>query len=1070
MRFTLLGSLSAADDAGPITLRGAQRRTLLAMLLLRAGEPVSSDALAHLLWGEDAARHSGAPLHNQIARLRQALGDNDRVRAAPPGYLVQVEPGELDIHVFAEEFAAGRQQSAERAWAEASRRFGAALALWSGRPLADIPALADDARVRELEEMHVQALQGRIEADLNLGRHHELTDELSDLIREHRQNETFHRQLMLALHRAGRTEEATAVYDAYERALLDELGLEPSAELRELRDAVEREDPALALPPNPDAPRQLPADTRLFTGRAAELTELVAAAGQSARTLVISALDGLGGIGKTALAVHAAHRVAGRFPDGQLFVDLRGHTAADAMPVDEALAYLLRALGVPASAVPDAVAERAAQYRSRLENSRTLIVLDNAADVEQVRPLLPGAPGCLVLITSRNRLALDDARSLTLDSLGEDDAVALLRKVAGPERELGDLDQIRSLARLCGCVPLALRIVAARLRHDAALTVATLIAELRDERGRLAQLSDDERDLTSVFDSAFANLPDPERELLRLLGLLPGPDLDAYAAANLAGTDLRTAEGLLESLLSRNLLIQQKTGRYVLHDLVRAYARTLIDPDGEPGRSAKDRLLGFYLHTAWTADRLLARVTEPRTDPPGEASGPLPDLADRDDPLSWLRLERPNLLAAATSPAVDPAQRVHLTGSLAELLYQDGPYPQATVLHQTAAREAGRLGDRLAEANALLAFGRANAFCTAQDISATVSALDEALSIFRALPNRQGEANARYALGGAFYNLSRNKEATTHLRAALSIYEDLGEKLGMAHTYRYLIRCLEMQGDSRMSLHYCHEALALCRAEGDRHGEALALSSLGRCEVESGHLSDADEHLNQALAIMRERGYRRNEAGILLILGRVHEYTGDFDSANATLGEALEIFQSVGYTLAIASTQVYLGKVAKAAGDYPAAIELFERSLEGFATTDHRSSIASIKRELGMAVYLSGDPRGVPLIEESLRLITEWDLGVYGHSETVAALAEVAEAEGDTRRALALYREALPLARQMIAAPVEAGILNGLARCHALLGEPDEAREALLQAVAIYRRMGARELAEAEERLAALGG
>jgi tetratricopeptide (TPR) repeat protein len=765
--------------------------------------------------------------------------------------------------------------------------------------------------------------------------------------------------------------------------------------------------------------------------------------------------------------VHAAYQVADRFPDGQLFVDLRGHVAADALPPGEALAYLLRSLGTAASAVPDAVAERAAQYRSKLENSRTLIVLDNAADAEQVRPLLPGAPGCLVLITSRNRLVLEDARSLTLDSLGELDAVALLRKVAG--RELGDAEEIKALARLCGCVPLALRIVAARLRHDAALTVATLIGELRDERGRLEQLSDDERDLTSVFDSAFANLPEAERELLRLLGLLPGPDLDAYAAANLAGTDVDTAEGLLESLLARNLLIQQKAERYGLHDLVRAYAKTLIEP-GSQTAAAKDRLIGFYERAAWTANRLLARVTEPRTAPRGEPSGPLPDLADRDAALSWLRRERPNLLAAATSQAVDPARRVHLLGSLAELLYQDGPYPQATALHQTAAREAAALGDRLAEANALLAFGRANAFCTTQDISVTVSALDEALAIFSELPNRQGEANARYALGGAYYNLGRNEEAATHLRAAVAIYQDLGEKLGMADCYRYLIRCLEMQGDSRMSLHYCHEALALCRAEGDRHGEALALSSLGRCELESGYLGEAAGHLNEALDIMRERGSRRHKAGFLLTLGRVHENAGDYDAANAALGEALEIYRSVGYVLGMASTQVYLGTVARAAGDHRAAIELFEQSLEGFATTDHQSSIASIKCELGLAYYLAGDPRGVPLIEESLRLITEGKFGVYGHSTAVATLAQVAEAEGDTRRALELFREALPLTRQMIAVLVEVRVLDGLSRCAALLGERDAAREALREAVAIYRRMDAPELAEAEERLAVLDG
>lgn len=301
MRYTLLGTLSAADDAGPVILRGTQRRTLLAMLLLHAGEPVSAEALTDLLWGENARQGAVAALYNQIKRLREVFGDDDRIRAVPPGYSIAVEPGELDLHVFADECAAGRRRLADRDWAAASRHYGTALGLWRGRPLADIPALAGIPRVRELEEARVQALQGRIEAELQLGRHHELIGEVRELIAEHPRHEAFRSQLMLALYRSGRPEDAVAAYDAYRGSLIDDLGLEPSAALHELRDAILRRDPALSVPPNPNAPRQLPTSTRTFTGRAAELAALIDEAQRASGAVVISALDGMGGIGKTAL-------------------------------------------------------------------------------------------------------------------------------------------------------------------------------------------------------------------------------------------------------------------------------------------------------------------------------------------------------------------------------------------------------------------------------------------------------------------------------------------------------------------------------------------------------------------------------------------------------------------------------------------------------------------------------------------------------------------------------------------------------------------------------------------------
>ena len=1073
MHFSLLGPLSVRDDRGPVELRGGLRRTLLAALLLHAGTPVSVDRLTECLWGQKATDADPARLHNQVLRLRQALADGgERIRAVPPGYLIHVEPGELDLHVFTEEHAAGRRELADKEWAEAARRFAAALELWRGRPLADISALADDPRIRELEETHLQTLQGRIEAELNLSRHHELLGKLRALTEEHPRHEAFRGQLMLALYRAGRHADAAAAYDTYQDSLADELGLEPSTELRELREAIVRQDPALSPPRRPNAPRQLPADTRTFTGRSAELAELVAAAGEASGALVISALDGMAGIGKTALAVHTAHRIADRFPDGQLFIDLRGDTRGlDPLSADDALAYLLRALGVAPRSIPSDTRARTTLYRTKLTDSRTLIVLDNAANAGQVEPLLPGAPGCLVLITSRHRLIdLDGARSLTLDILGEDEAVALLGKVAGVENAPADSPAVRELAALCGYVPLALRIVAARLRHQRDLTVDVLVAQMRDEGGRLAQLSDGDRDLTSVFDAAFASLPEAERNLLRTLGVLPGPDVDAYAAANLLGADLRAAQHLLDSLLDRNLLLQQTTGRYRLHDLIRAYARSLPDADGDAAHGARHRLLDYYENTAWTADVHMTRVTRAGRRSAGEVSGPAPELPDTVHALAWIRTEQANLLAAIADAATPPALRISLTAALASQLLHDGPWQQAAALHEAAARAAAELGERRGEAEALWDLGRAEALLLTGGGAYAISLLEQALAIFREIGDRLGEANTLHSICSVDYSVGDAASALVPQREATAIFREIGDRLGEARSLHQEAKLNEILGEALAAHRLDLAALAAFREVGNRRGELLVVHSLGRQDLAAGDLRSAAAYLEQALTMCREFGQRQNEAATLLDLGRVHTVTGEYAKAAELMDVAIEAFRDLGFVRGVALGNWRLGRVRLEEGELGAAIGLLEEAGKLYASYRNRHGEVNALRDLGIARYRAGDHSGALALEQALEAFREEVQDAQGEAETLVYLGEVAAEQNAPDRARDFYRKAVPLARQASSLIDEARALDGIARCHERLGEPEAALESLREAVAMYRRMGLAGLAEAEERLVALGG
>jgi len=621
VRFEVLGPMRVIDERGERPVAGIRQRILLGAMLASAGKSVETDRLAEIVWDGVPPERAVPTLRTYVARLRSGLGPAaaSRIVTGDGGYLVEVDQGELDTQAF--DALCGDVGNAIRGgdWAAASGHAAEALGLWRGNALSDAPSqVLRDMWLPRLEQQRMQVTEWHIDAELHLGRHEALVPQLRQLTAEHPLRERFQAQLMQALARCGRQAEALRVYQDARNLLVEELGIEPGPELRQLHKQVLAgvSDPgahgaSVVLAPGgasaPGAPRQLPAATGSFTGRRVEL-DLIARLDALSRagdvpggTVAVSAIDGMAGIGKTALAVRAAHRLAGQFPDGQLFIDLRGHTQGyPPREPSQALGLLLRSLGVPTGQIPALPEERAALYRHRLADTRTLIILDNALNEAQVRPLLPGAVGCLVLVTSRLRLkGLHDAQVVALDVLPETDAITLLRTTIAPAHAaVTDLD-LAEIAGLCGRLPLALRIAGALLRHRPAWTPAYLAELLRDEQMRLATLSDDDHDLYAVFELSYARLGQRQQLLFRRLALSLRPELDKFIAAALLDTGPSDADRLLENLVDHNLLTEHAPGRYRMHNLIRTLAQALVSKDPSPDRAdARDRLLRYYAHTA----------------------------------------------------------------------------------------------------------------------------------------------------------------------------------------------------------------------------------------------------------------------------------------------------------------------------------------------------------------------------------------------------------------------------------------------------------------------------------------
>jgi DNA-binding SARP family transcriptional activator/Flp pilus assembly protein TadD len=933
-----------------------KQRVVLAALLLNANRLVPLDELTEALWGPRPPASARATMQNYVMRLRKSLGDS-RIATQPGGYLIGVDPGRLDVSRFETLLGSARAAARDGLWERAADQAGTALALWRGEPLADVESellvLREGPR---LAEVRLQALATRIDADLHLGQAGEVVGELRHLVSAHPLREHFHALLMLALYRDGRQGEALAAYQHARRVLIDELGAEPGTELRELHQRILTADPTLevsgvaqpaAAGRAPAVPRELPGGIRNFTGREAELAVLSAlldqAAGEDARpTVVISAIGGTAGVGKTALALQWAHQMADRFPDGQLYVNLRGYDPAQPMTAADALAGFLRALGVAGPDIPAEEDERAARYRSLLAGKRLLVVLDNAGEVGQVRPLLPGTPGCAVVVTSRDALAgliaRDGAQRLDLDLLPLADAVSLLRALIG-RRVHADPPAAAVLAARCCRLPLALRVAAELAAARPQTPLAGLAAELASQQQRLDVLDiggDPRTAVRAVFSWSYRHLNPEAAQAFRPAGLHPGTDLDSCAVAALTATTAGQGRRLLEALARAHLVQPTGPSRYGLHDLLRAYAAEqahAIDT-GQQRHAALTGLFDYYSRAAAGAMDALHPAEKHRRPQPPAPARPVPPPPAPAAARDWLDTERASLVAV-TAYAADhgwPGHAVALAGILSRYLRVDGHSPDAQAVFAAALRAAQQTGDLAGQAQSLRDLGIVD---TWQDHHAqAVGKLRSALDLYRQTGDRSGQAQTLHDLGIVDWRQGRTEEAVGHYRQALALSREIGDRLGEGRALNNLGNIATRQGHHEQAAGHYGESLAIFRGIGDRNAEAAALDNLGELLCRQGHYQQAEDHLGQALPIFRELGNRHGEADVLQNLGHSSRGQGRFQQAAGFCQQALAIFGEVGDRSGEAEALNSLGEALSGAG------------LPGQARTHHHDAL-TLARQIG---------------------------------------------------------------------------------------------------------------------------
>ena len=807
-------------------------------------------------------------------------------------------------------------------------------------------------------------------------------------------------------------------------------------------------------------PQTLPRDIASFTGRVPELAQLTDEAAGNGGVVSIYAIGGMAGVGKTTLAVHAAHQLANRYPDGQVLLPLHGHTPGQrpVAPAD-ALASLLQSVGVDAGQIPSGVGARARLWRHWLAGKRLLLVLDDAVDSDQVRPLLPGVGESLVLITSRRRLsALEDAHTISLDTLSTAEAGELFAQLVDQPNVNSDDDAVRQITQMCSRLPLALGMLARQLHHHPTWTVAERAADLAVARDRLELMRAENLSVAAAFDTSYRDLTTQQQKMFRRLGLHPGPSVDAYAAAALYGADYDTARQHLEALYDHYLLTELAHGRYRLHDLIRQHARALAEMD-DPSETgdAISRLFGYYEDVASRADARLARNTRPAVITPGQRPDAAPVLPDGDQALAWLRAERANLLACIGHAAqhAQHARVVALTAGISSLLRTDGPVTEALDLHSVAARAACDLGDGLGEAGAWYEIGTARDL--AGDYPAGTQAREKALNLYRDFRSQQGEANVLVEVGASRQLTGDYPGAVQALDRALDISRSLGDRLGQANALRNLGFLLQATGDYAGAFGALDQALDLCRSLGDRQGEAQTLDRLGVVRQLTGDFPGAVEVLERALDIYTGLSHALGQANALIELGTMRRITGDFPGAVRALQRALGLYRRLGHRLGETSTLNELGVVLRMTGNLRGAARAQRQALTISRRLGDPLGEASALNELGVLQRMTGGlPAAASTLERALTIVEK-----LGHRQAIAEvlnnLGAVQLASGEPQHALTRHQRALDLARAVHSPLNEAHALEGIGRCAAASGEAVTATANLAEALEIYQRIGASE-------------
>ena len=944
MELRLLGPIEVLSDERQVPLGGAKPRALLAALLLDSGRVVTVERLVEAVWQDDPPPTARGVLQTYVASLRRAFADAglpEVIVSHRVGYSAEIPPDALDKDFFERLVDQGRRAARAGDHGEAADSFRAALALWRGPALGGIGDSHLRAEAARLEERRLAVLEERIAADLAAGRDEGLIDELTELVAAHPARERLRGDLMTALYRVGRQADALAVYQRGRQVLVEELGIEPGPELRRVHESILRSDPALLGAAKAAPPRQLPSPPSDFTAREEEIAELRDLLTRP-DAMPVCVIFGPGGVGKSALALRAAHEIARFYPDGQLHVELRGTTEAPATP-QEVLGRLLRDLE-PGMSPPSTLEECAARYRTLLADRRKLIVLEDAAAERQVRPLLPGVQGCGVIVTSRNRLAgLAGAVVLDLGLLPDQAALRLLGRVAGPERIAADPDAARRIVRQCGGLPLALRIAGTRLTSRRHWSVARLADRLADEQRRLDELTTGDQEVRAGIALSYHLLPPEARTALRRLGLLGLPYVPVWVAATALETGLDEAEKVLDHLVDASLATvvdTDETGRarYRLHDLIRLFARErAYAEESKPERMAMvRRVLGGWL---WLVEQLSEAVPSgwiPMRATLGLARPVDPEVARMAlaDPHGWFRGEEEALIVAVELAAAMDLDdiAVGLAAALSSVAFEgsqfvfDNPFAAWHRTHEAALAVARRMDNAPGEA-ALLA-GLGHLYYERDRYAESREYLGRALSLFRSAGDARGEAATLAALGAACREQGYLPEALHFLDRAGTLWTDLADPVALAHVKRLTGSVRLERGDYPVSWADLTASLSLYQEAGNRRGEGLTLRTMSLYYRARGELARSEEHCERALAIFRDLGDRLIEAYCVRSLAKTWVRLGRFDAAHRALDEALAVVRTLGDRWGEACTLRTLGELDLAEGRLYQARSRLTESLE----------------------------------------------------------------------------------------------------------------------------------------------
>lgn len=911
--FRLLGSVGAEVGGKPVDLGHARQRAVLVALLVDANIPVPVDQLVDRVWAEDPPARVRDALYGYLSRLRQVLASAPEVALTrrSAGYVLAVDPGSVDLLRFRSLARQARAAADECALS----LFDDALDQWHGQALADLSGPWLDALRERLHRERLAVELDRTDLALRHGRHTQLVPELFTRAAEHPFDERVIGQLVLALYQSGRQADALAYYERTRRLLADELGTDPSPELQALHQqmiATDRKPPAAAAPAPPapatvaaaPIPRQLPAAPSLFVGRSRELAEISSTADQArARGQIsITVIGGTGGVGKTWLALRWAHDNISRFPDGQLYLNLRGFDpAGEPTSTATALNTALTALGAPPDVIPADPDGQAALYRSLVSDRRMLVLLDNARDAEQVRPLLPGSPTCTVIITSRQQMpglvTTEGAHHLALDPLTPDEARRLLALRIGGERMTADTQAVAAIVTAAAGLPLALAVVAARAGMNPAITLQALAADLDGDRNRLGAFVGNDRaaDVRAVFSWSYHTLTLGAARMFRLLGLTAGPDISLAAAASLAGVHPGDARALLDELVQAHLVTMPGPERFALHDLLRAYAGELVHDDPEE-RAALSRLFDHYLRAAHAAALLIEPHREAVRLPPAAPGAVQVSLVDAAQAREWFSAERLVLLSTV--------QHAHRTGfdehawklawAPATFLSRGSQWADLAAAQRVALDAALRAADVTGQAHAYrdlaLAHGQLGG---GGDV---IRQLTRAADLFGELGDLPGQAYTLLTLGWICERQGHQQEAFRHDQRALEIFQTAGHEVGQAKALNAVGWDHAQMGDHEQAIRYCRRALALHQRLANATGAARAWDSLGYAQDRLGRHQQALASFRRALRLYRDAGDHYAEAETLTHLGDAHLALGDRDAAEQAWRQALDRYGEVNPT------------------------------------------------------------------------------------------------------------------------------------------------------------------------------